>query len=60
MNTPNLQEKCVTAVRRLYNDHWTNDDAELNVDEEGVWIQTSVFLYHYEIDTYSDTNVPVL
>lgn len=59
MNEPTFQEKCVTSVRRLYTDHLTDNNAKLEVNEEGVWIQTSVFLYHFEIDTYSDPRVPV-
>jgi hypothetical protein len=59
MNEPTLQEKCVTAASRIYSEHRIDNDAKLEVNEEGVWIQTSVFLYHYEIDTYSDPTVPV-
>lgn len=59
MTEPTFQEKCVIAARRLYTGHRTDNDAKLEVDEEGVWIQTSVFLYHFEVDKYSDPNVPV-
>lgn len=53
---PTLRERAIVAARKFYIEPRIDDDAKIEVNEEGVYVDAKVFMYHYQVLEWSDPN----
>ena len=51
---PTLRDKAIKAGKKFFVEHRFDDDAKIEVNEEGVYLDAKVFMYHYQVLEWSD------